>query len=187
MLSLKIVKISEKVMAKKESKSQKKVKEKKSFTLREIFKALSEIRVSLLNDEIAKDICEEAGEDIGLLEVVPIMFEDMDVTAKTVSGKIVLNPALIDEDSPVMMRYIIHELVHVLQHLDGVTGNDDDNSGNYLDKKTEEEAFKRQIEFDAKHRSEDEADEYIEGLLEYHDFPKKKREEKEEELKEFVG
>jgi hypothetical protein len=168
---------SEAVVAKKRT--------KKSFTLREIFKALSEIRAALLNDEIAMDICSEAGEDESILEAVPIYFEEMDVTAKTVSGKIMLNPALIDEPFIIMMRYVIHELVHVMQHLDGKK-RDKDDDGNYLDKETEEAAFKRQIEFDMEHRTEKDVGEYIDGLLEYHDFPEKKREEKEEELKEFV-
>jgi hypothetical protein len=162
-----------------------KTKKEKSLTLREIFKALSEIRAALLNDEIAMDICSEAGEDESILEAVPIYFEEMDVTAKTVSGKIMLNPALIGEPFIIMMRYVIHELVHVMQHLDGKNRGEDD-SGNYLDKETEEAAFKRQIEFDVEHRPKKDVDEYIGGLLEYHDFPEKDRAKKEEELKEFV-
>ena len=159
---------------------------KKSYTLREVFKSLSDIQAALLNDEIAKDICEESDQPISILSAVPIMFEEMDVTAKTVNGKIMLNPALMDEPFNILMRYVIHELVHVMQHIEGGSKKGNKEKGNYLDKKNEEDAFKRQIEFDFEHRPEGDIEEYIEGLFEYHEYPEEKREEKEEDLKELV-
>jgi hypothetical protein len=55
----------------------------------------------------------------------------------------------------------------------------------YLDKPTEMEAFQVQIDFKERHEGEEEADEYIEDLLDHHDIKDKdEREEKAEELKD---
>jgi hypothetical protein len=158
---------------------------RKNFTLEKKFKALAEIRSALLVDEIAKDICEEAGESDDVLLAVPIEFEDMDVTAKTVNGAIRLNPLLIEREFHIMMRYVIHELVHVMQHIDDGSGGTS-YADNYLDEESEIEAFQRQIEFDSKNRSEKSIDKYVDGLLEHHDYPDSDREKKEEELKELA-
>jgi hypothetical protein len=157
---------------------------RKNFTLKRKMDALIEIRASLLVDEIAKDICKEAKENFDILTAVPIEFEDMDVTAKTVSGSIKLNPLLIDKDFNIMMRYVIHELVHVMQHI-SENSNIDDSADNYLDKESEVEAFQRQIEFDSDSKTEKEITKYIKDLLDHHDYPKGDREKKEEELREL--
>ena len=77
---------------------------------------LSKIRAELINDSIAKDICKENSVDKEFLKGVPITFDDIDVAAKTVDSEIILNTKLIKKPFDVIMRYVIHELVHAIQH-----------------------------------------------------------------------
>ena len=53
--------------------------------------SLSSIRTALMNDSVAKEICKENNIGTWFLESVPIRYEDLDVTAKTVNGNIILN------------------------------------------------------------------------------------------------
>ena len=86
------------------------------YTIREAFKNLSRIRSELLNDPIAKDIASDLKEDADkFLKCVSISFDELDVSAKTTNGNIILNQKLIDKPFPVMMRYVIHELTHAVQ------------------------------------------------------------------------
>lgn len=171
----------------KKSKKPKNNKERK-HTVQELFDALCKIRSEMLNDPVAKDIANELNDDTDpedFLKCVPISFEEMDVSAKTQAGKIQLNYKLIDKPFNVMMRYVMHELTHAVQHIlnDGSISKDSDED--YLDKESEIEAFQRQIEYQSNNSSNKEVEKYVDELLSYHDVPKKEREEKKEELLEL--
>ena len=155
-------------------------KEEEKDTIRGRLESLSKIRTYLINDSIAKEICENESVDYSFLLGVPISFDDIDVTAKTINGSIFLNPKLIDMDFAIMMRYVIHELVHVMQHMD--EKRKINKNKNYLNREDEIEAFQYQIEYDAKNRSEKEALEYVDELLEFHDVPDDQVDDKRDEL-----
>ena len=70
---------------------------------------LSRIRTALMNDYVAKEICEENNMGSWFLASVPIRFEDLKVTAKTVNGNIVLNPKLIKKPFKILKIYLINE------------------------------------------------------------------------------
>jgi hypothetical protein len=161
-------------------------KKNKKNTLMEQMRVLSDIRTSLMNDEIAKSICEENDMGGWFLKSVPISFDKIKVAAKTINGKIILNPKLIKKPFKIIMRYVIHELVHAIQHVEDFGKNQDDKDDDYLDRNDEIEAFQRQIEYDSKTRGPDEAEKYVDNLLEYHDIPKSKVEEKKSEFMERV-
>jgi len=82
------------------------------------------------------------------------------------------------------MRYIIHELVHAIQHIDEYGKKQTDKRKDYLNREDELEAFQYQVKFDEEHRGEDEAEKYVNRLLSFHDVPKNKRQEKKEEIME---
>ena len=154
--------------------------------LNDINEILSEIRQSLKENEIAQEICKEQGFDIDIIDGIPIEFEeDLDASAKTVDSKIRLSTSLLDEEFEIIMRYAIHELVHALQHmrLDNFESYDD---LDYLDRPDELEAFQFQIAYDAQERGEDEAIDYVEDLIEYHEIPEDDKLSKKEELLEKI-
>ena len=162
--------------------------EKRTYTIRKAFKKLSEIRSEILNDPIAKDIASELGDDSeDFLKCVSISFDDLDVSAKTLNGNIILNQKLMEKPSPVMMRYVIHELTHAVQHIMNNGSKSNKSNDDYLEKDSEVEAFQRQVEYHASSVSKKDAEKYIDDLLEYHDTPKKKYKPIKEDLLERVS
>lgn len=163
-----------------------KAKKKKNDLLDKIM-LLSKIRAELINDGIAKDICKENNIDEDFLFGVCIKFDDLDVSAKTVDSEIILNNKLIEKSFDIVMRYVIHELVHAIQHCEDSGKNKKNNkSKNYLDNPDEVEAFKKQVLYEAENNGNDSAKKYVDGLLEYHDIDGDEKKEKEKELMEEV-
>ena len=160
---------------------------KKKKTILDKIIALSEVRSHLINDNIAKDICRESGFDEDFLLGVPLSFGDLDVSAKTVNGSIILSDNLLEKSFDILMRYVIHELVHATQHASDISKSKDDDVKDYLDKDTEIEAFQRQIEYDSK-KNPDDVEDYVEELIEYHNVGpgSEEREDKKEELMKEV-
>lgn len=118
------------------------------------------------------------------LDGVSVEFADLDVSAKTKDRKIYLNRAMLDPDSDVKdpTHYLAHEIIHYLQQ---TTGNvEDQRDADYIDKPTEVEAFQAQVDFKERHEGGDEAERYVEDLLDYHEVGGKEREKKKDELME---
>lgn len=163
-----------------------KAKKKKNDLLNKIM-LLSKIRTELINDRIAKDICKENNVDEDFLFGVCIKFDDLDVSAKTVDSEIILNNKLIEKSFDIVMRYVIHELVHAIQHCENGGKNKKNNkSKDYLDNPDEVDAFKKQVLYQAENNGNDSAKKYVDGLLEYHDIDGDEKKEKEKELMEEV-
>jgi hypothetical protein len=90
---------------------------------------------------------------------------------------------MLQPDGPVKdpSSYLVHELTHYLQQTTGkMKGHDAD--VDYIDKPTEEEAFKAQIDYKKRNESPQEAKEYTEELLDHHDLDGERRERKEKKL-----
>jgi len=160
----------------------------KKSQIEEKHKLLAKIRVHLRNDDMAKNLTKEYGIKGWIFDAVPLDFKDIKVTAKTVNGTIFLNPKINKMPFNIVMRYVIHEFVHVLQHIteekDGEV--EDDKKQEYLDREDEVEAFQHQIKYDAKYRGKDAAEEYTDELLEYHKIPREEKKERKKELMEKV-
>lgn len=144
--------------------------------------------INKLKEEIKKedeyiDKCEKYEKDINFINSVPISFDDeLDVSAKTINGEIFLNGKLFDDDDwNNKMRYMIHEITHVMQQDAGqVNGKTDKN--HYLDDKNEQEAFQAQISYMSEHDTPEEIQKYLEQLLDHHNIKGKERKEKIKEL-----
>ena len=145
---------------------------------------LSEIRLELKNEPLIKDKLKEYKENPKILDGIPLDFKEMDVTAKTINGAIFLNPKVVKMEFSILMRYVVHEFVHVLQHIyeQKMNINSDDKDEEYLDREDELEAFKTQVKYDAKNRGADAAEEYVDELLDYHDISGKAAKTKKKEL-----
>ncbi len=155
---------------------------KTSQDLEDTIEILARVKSELKKDPIAKEICREHGFSIDIIDGIPMEFaEDLEASAKTTDSKIQLSSNLLNDDFEIIMRYAIHELVHSLQHMksEGIDPYADDE---YLDREDELEAFQFQIAYDAKERGENEAEEYVEDLIEYHEIPEEEQENKKEEL-----
>lgn len=149
---------------------------------------LSEIRSALKNDATAKKICSEKKVDPWFLEGVPIRFDKIKPSAKTINASIILNKKLLKKPFNIIMRYVIHELTHAVQHaykmLNGATEKE---GGDYLNRDSEIEAFQYQAEFDSKKRGKKKAEKYVKDLVEFHEVKKDEKSEKESELLDNIS
>jgi hypothetical protein len=144
-------------------------------------------RAYLKNDEVWKEMCKEYDEDPDIIDLIPIRFDDLDVSAKTVKGIIYLNYKLLcDGDFQKDYSYLIHELRHVFQQCWGDKPTKSSDDGNYLNNEFERESFKDQIEYIADHEGEDKAEKYVNNLLDYHEVDNKKKNKLEDVLMEKV-
>lgn len=118
-----------------------------------------------------------------LLDYIPIYFADMDVSAKTEHGIIILNIRLLEDgDYEKNDHYIVHESCHVLQQCFGDEPTQGADDGDYLLNPYEQEGFQNQTEYLAETRGEEDAEEYVDQVLDHHDVEGKEREQKKEIL-----
>ena len=152
----------------------------KNISVKKNISLVKKIKEYVKKDEECRDLFKKYNKEIDLIDYISLSFDNnMEGSAKTVNGRVYLNSKLAKKPFVIIMRYVVHELVHVFQHMKGIKSKKEKN---YLDIKEEEEAFAEKIKFDAEKRGEDKAEEYVEDLLEYHKYPKKEREKKFKKL-----
>lgn len=148
-------------------------------------KRITKLKKAVQKEPSFIEKCEEYDKDPSFVDKVKITFEPLDVSAKTVDGRVILNEKLFEEGSwNDAMRYTIHELCHVLQQEAGMV-NGKTKKEDYLDDPNEQEAFQVQLEYMDEHTPE-EVQKYLENLLDHHDIQGKEREEKKKVLTEDV-
>lgn len=138
----------------------------------------------LKKNEVMKRICEEHNQDVKIIDLIPTMFSDLDVSAKTDHGIVILNYKLLcDGDFFKDYMYLVHEYSHYFQQCWRNEPTSGSNSDNYLDNEFEQEGFQNQVEFMSKEFGDKEAEKYVDHLLLYHKIhDKKEKKEKKDEL-----
>lgn len=142
----------------------------------------------LKTDKTMMEVFKKYDVSIDELQYIPIYFGELDVSAKTSHGMIVLNFKLIENGSFFEdYSYIVHEVTHWLQQTTADKPTKSSAGEDYLDNKYEQESFQRQIQFIADQLSEQKAHKYVDNLLDYHEIEnKKERKEKEKIFKEKI-
>jgi len=131
---------------------------------------IAEVKDSLKKNDIALEICKEYGFEPDIIDGIAIEFgnpEEVDASAKTIDARVFLNSNLLKGSFNEIMRYAIHELVHALQHMKREGPADPYEKMDYLDRPDELEAFQYQIKFENDVHGEDEAEDYVDDLIEY--------------------
>lgn len=147
---------------------------------------IEQLRDKLRTDETVIRMFDEYGIDISEIDLIPMMFSDLDVSAKTDHGVIYYNFQLLaDGDFEKDFQYGVHEITHWLQQTAGDKPTQSADDGSYLDNPYEQEGFKNQLEYAAREFGEDEAEEYVDDLLDHHEIDDKK--EKKEKKKELLS
>lgn len=131
-----------------------------------------------------KKLCEEYGVDLDFIDLVPMAFADLDVSARTEKGCIYFNYSLDEEE---LDHYAAHEYTHVLQQCFGDGPTEGSDGDDYLDNKFEQEGFRAQTEYLSETRDDQEAEEYIEKVLDHHDVDGKERDKKKKDLLELAS
>jgi len=158
---------------------------KLSFTT--LNKFIEEGKKFLKTDPTMNDVFDKYQVSIKELDYIPIYFDDLDVSAKTSKGVIILNFSLLEDgDFFEDYSYMVHEITHWLQQTTANKPTASSAGENYLDNKYEQESFQRQVQFIHDQIGEDEAHEYVDDLLEYHQVPKKEIPKKKEIFKKEI-
>jgi hypothetical protein len=137
----------------------------------------------LKNNEVMQRICKEHKQSVEIIDLIPTMFADLDVSAKTDHGIVLLNYKLLcDGDFFKDYMYLIHEYSHYFQQCwrDKPTYGSEKN---YLDNEFEQEGFQNQVEFMSSEFGEEQAEKYVDHLLKHHEIhDKREKKLKKDEL-----
>jgi len=136
---------------------------------------IGKMRQFLKNDGVVQEMFKEYGVDIDEIDLIPMRFGNLDVSAKTDHGVIIFNYKLLtDGDFFKDFSYGVHEMTHWLQQTTGTKPTQSADDGDYLDNPFEQEGFQNQIEYIAKQFGKEEAENYVDDLLEHHEVDDKK-------------
>lgn len=155
----------------------------KKYTLKEVKSKSPKALLSLINrakkylkkDPVMISAFKDHGVDIDFIDLIPVQFGDIDVSATTSHGVVTLNyKLLVDGDFFKDYGYLIHEFVHVLQQCFGKKPTRGADDGEYLENPAEQEGFQYQIEYIDDKFGPNKAEDYVEQLLDHHSVKEKK-------------
>ncbi|SRR6266581_1270192 len=120
-----------------------------------------------------------------VIDLIPVYFEELPVSARTQKGIIYFNEKLLERIDQIS-AYFVHEFVHVIQQCFSSKPTQGSTDGDYLDNKFEQEAFRNQTEYLSETKGDDVAENYIDKVLDHHDVnSKKEREQRKKKLLEL--
>src|SRR5208282_1557888 len=156
----------------------------KKMPYKSLNRMIKKMREYLKQNDIVQKMFKEYKVDIAEIDFIPMMFGNLDVSAKTDHGIIIYNYKLLtDGDFFKDFSYGVHEMTHWLQQTTGTKATKSSDDGDYLRNPFEQEGFANQVQYIADQFGEDEAKEYVDDLLEHHDVDNKKE---KNELKEIL-
>jgi hypothetical protein len=123
--------------------------------------------------DVVKKMFKDYDMPLSFIDLIPVSFAKLDVSAKTLKGVVFLNFSLLaDGDFFKDLGYLVHEFSHVLQQItgDSPTKGSEGDSESYLSNKDEIEAFSNQVEFLAEEFDYETAEDYVDRLLDYHEM-----------------
>ena len=146
-------------------------------------KLINKMKKKLKMDPLVEEIFKEYDLSIDEMEFIPMAFGDLDVSAKCDHGVIYFNYSLLcDGDFEEDYSYAIHEMTHFCQQTTGSKATKSSDDGSYLDNPHEQEGFTNQVEYIATHHGEEEAEEYVDNLLDHHEIDNKKEIKEKKEI-----
>ena len=137
---------------------------------KETLPVLQKVREKIKESDVVADLCKEYGVGLDYIDLIPMAFVDLEVSARTEKGCIYFNTELLDGGFESDDHYMAHEIVHHFQQCfgDGPTRGSE-NSEDYLDNEYEQEGFQAQTEYLSETRDDESAVDYVEQVLEHHD------------------
>ena len=156
----------------------------KKMPYKSLNRMIKKMREYLKNNEVMQKMFKEYKVDISEIDLIPMMFGNLDVSAKTDHGIIIFNYKLLtDGDFFKDFSYGVHEMTHWLQQTTGSKATKSSDDGSYLHNKFEQEGFANQIEYIDDQFGNEEAEQYVDDLLEHHEV---KNESEKDELKDIL-
>jgi hypothetical protein len=151
---------------------------------------LDKLKKRVFDSDVVKDILKEYDIERSEIDLWPICIAKIPVSARTDHGVIYLNIDLfakgdIEEQLDANDHYLPHEMTHVCQQTTGNKATPGSTDDNYLDNPTEQEGFQNQTKYISDTKSDEEAEEYVDQVLDHHthdDADDKKRESRRNKL-----
>jgi hypothetical protein len=144
-----------------------------------LLEIIERVRSKIKDHPVVLKMFKEYDVDPEEIDLVPMCFADLPVSARTDHGIIYFNFKLLDDgDFEDDDHYIVHELTHFLQQTTGTKPTKGSDGDDYLDNKEEIEGFQNQTEYLADTRDEGTAEQYVEQVLDHHDVEDKKERDK---------
>ena len=143
---------------------------------------LDQAREHLKKHEVVKKMFDEFDLDVDEIDLVPMGFKPMDVSARTDHGILWFNEAMLDGSFEDNLHYGVHELEHYCQQTTGDKPTEGSSDGDYLGNQEEVDAFQRQVEYMAGKEGKDHAESYVDQVLDHHDETGKQREDRKADL-----
>jgi hypothetical protein len=159
---------------------------------KELRPLIEKLKGMVVESDTVKDAFKEYKTSLDEIDVIPVCFAKLPVSARTDHGVIYLNIELLDnvkseEDlEKEVAHYLFHECTHYLQQTHGDKPTQSSDADDYLDNPVEVEAFKNQSEFLSETQGDHIAEKYIDKVLDHHDMDGKKRKKKKNELLELA-
>lgn len=142
----------------------------KKLPYKSLNRMIKKMREYLKQNEIVQKMFKDYDVDISELDYIPMMFGNLDVSAKTDHGIIIYNYKLLtDGDFFKDFSYGVHEMTHWLQQTTGNKATKSSDEGSYLDNPYEQEGFQNQVQYIADQFGPGEAEQYVDDLLEHHE------------------
>ena len=139
---------------------------------------INRVKNRIKNHPVVIEMFKEYGVDPEEINLVPMCFADLPVSARTDHGIIYFNFKLLEDGFEDDDHYIVHELTHYLQQTTGTRPTKGSDEDDYLDNKEEIEGFQNQTEYLADTRNEDAAEDYVDQVLDHHEVSDKKERDK---------
>lgn len=154
----------------------------KKLPYKSLNRMIKKMREYLKQNEVVQKMFDDYEVDISEIDLIPMMFGNLDVSAKTDHGVIIFNYKLLcDADWFEDFSYGVHEMTHWLQQTTGSKATKSSDEGSYLDNPYEQEGFQNQVEYIAEQFGDDKAEQYVDDLLEHHEIDNKKEHEDKKE------
>jgi hypothetical protein len=146
--------------------------------------ALDKIKGRVFKNKVVRDMLNKYDIDESELDLVPMCFAKLPVSARTDHGVIYINIDLAQDGNIVEDdHYIAHELTHYCQQTTGNKPTPTADPDKYLDSPVEQEGFRNQSRYIADTKGEEAAEDYIDDVLDYHEktkVDKKKRKDRKD-------
>jgi hypothetical protein len=155
----------------------------KKLPYKSLNRMIKKMREYLKHNETVQNMFKEYEVDISEIDFIPMMFGNLEVSAKTDHGIIIYNYKLLtDGDFFKDFSYGVHEMTHWLQQTTGTKATKSSDDGSYLDNPYEQEGFQNQVQYIADEFGQDEAEQYVDDLLDHHEVDNKKEIEEKKEI-----
>jgi hypothetical protein len=163
------------------------IKQIKNLNPSKLLRLIELAKKHLKENEVVQEMFKERDLDISYIDYVPTTFGDIDVSATTNKGIVILNYKLLcDGNFFKNYSYLVHEYLHWMQQLFNDKPTKSSNSGDYLKNKYEMEAFQFQIKYIEDQFGTMKAEDYVDHLLDYHDKKGKERKVLEDKLENRI-